>query len=112
MKKDFLYPYEKKSAEQEVIKIEWGPRADDLVVAGYVLNTVTVKVKDTAGTDVSASMLVGNPLLDTVNNFIYLTFKGGTSGTYYWAPIICTFYKAGSTDQIQEAYLQIIVEDR
>jgi len=103
-------PYEKQPAEQETIEIDWTDRAGNLVVVGYVLGTVEVKIFDSSGVDVTSTMTQGSP---SITGFkVYVTIKAGTAGNQYKLRCRATLTKAGATDQTQEADLLIKVTEK
>jgi len=100
--------YLKQPSEQETIKIDWSERANALVVAGYTISAIEVKVFDSGGgQDVTASMVNGSPSYSGTD--IFVTLKNGTDGSDYSARIRVTFSKTSYPDQIQEEDLRIMV---
>ena len=101
--------FEKQPSEQLTIRAEFADIYANLVVNGYTLSAVEVKVFDTTGTDVSSSMVQGTPSIDAVNYYVFVIFKAGEDGKDYYARFRTTWTKAGQPDQIIEDDLLIQV---
>jgi len=102
--------FEKQPSEQLTIRAEFATILSNLVISGYVLSAVEVKVFDTTGTDVTTSMVEGTPTIDAVNNYVFVTLKNGTDGKDYFARFKTTWTKGGQPDQIDEKDLLIQVK--
>jgi hypothetical protein len=101
--------FEKQPSEQKTIRAELADVAEKLIVSGYALNAVEVKVYDSTGTDVTTSMVEGTPSLDAVNYYVFVTIKNGTNSTDYYARFKTTWTKGGQPDQTDEKDLLIQV---
>lgn len=101
--------YTKQPAEQETVKIDWSKRAASLVVSGYAISSVQVKIYDSTGTEKTADMLDG--AASFVGTDIYATIKAGEDGKNYDARIRVTLQKALNPDQVQEEDLTILVRE-
>jgi hypothetical protein len=109
---DFDGSYEKQPSEQKTIRADFSQVCSNLVVSGYVLTTAEVKVFDSTGTDLSATMIQGAPTVDAVNNWVFVTLKNGADLTNYTARFKTTWTKAGQPDQTDEKDLLIQVRQR
>jgi len=101
--------FEKQPSEQKTIRAEFSDVAEKLIISGYELNAVEVKVYDSTGTDVTVSMVEGAPSIDAVNYYVFVTIKNGTNGTNYYARFKTTWIKAGQPNQTDEKDLLIQV---
>ncbi len=102
--------YQKQASEIETIEIDWADRIDALGVSGYAISAVEAKVYDSAGTDVSATMLEGSG--SYAGQKVYFTVKAGTAGADYAARIKVTLTKATYVTLLQEEDLVIRVRQR
>lgn len=105
----FNKSFEKQPSEQLTIRAEFADIYANLVVSGYTFSAVDIKVYDTAGTDVTTSMVEGTPSIDAVNYYIFVTFKAGEDGKNYYARFKTTWTKGGQPDQTDEKDLLIQV---
>jgi hypothetical protein len=101
--------FEKQPSEQKTIRAEFADVALNLIVSGYVLNAVEVKVFDTSGTDVTTTMIEGTPTIDALNNYIFVVIKNGTDGKDYYVRFKTTWTKTSQPNQIDEKDLLIHV---
>jgi len=102
--------YQKQPSEQETVKISFSRRMASLVVSGYAIYSVEVKVYDSEGTDVSSTMVEGTPSFSGTD--VYATIKAGTSGASYYARVKVTATKDGAVNQILEEDLLVrVVQD-
>jgi hypothetical protein len=104
-------PYEKQPWEEETVEIDWTKRAGSLVIAGYAISAIDVKVYESsvAGTEHS-EMVVDTP--SYIGFLVYVTLGGGVSGTDYFARFRVTLTKGPATPQKTEADLLIKVRER
>lgn len=100
--------YKKQPWEQETIRVDWSQRIASLPLSGYVISAVTCAIFDSSSIDVSSAMLEGSPTYS--GNYIYATFKGGSTGESYYARFRVTLTKSGADTQYQEEDLQIVVK--
>lgn len=109
---NFDEAWEKQPSEQKTIRAEFAQVLSKLVVSGYVLNSAEVKIFDSTGTDVTATMISGTPTIDAVNSYVYVTLKNGTDGADYTVRFKTTWTKATQPDQTDEKDLLIMVRQR
>jgi hypothetical protein len=102
--------YVKQPSEIETLKVDWSDRVNNLGISGYAISAVEVKVFDTAGIDVTTSMLEGSPTYSGTD--IIFTLKNGTTGTDYYARIKVTLTKATYITLLQEEDLLINVRQK
>jgi len=99
--------YRKQPSEQETLKIAWTRNISSLVVSGYVIYSIDVKIFDSSGTDKSDTMIYGTPSFS--GEYVYVTVKGGEDGKDYWVRFKVTLTKSGEPNQIQEEDLRVEV---
>ncbi len=109
---DFDAALEKQPSEQLTIRLELAKIYSSLVVSGYVLATADLKVFDSEGTDVTATMVSGAPTIDAVNYYIFTTMIAGTDGKDYYGRLKTTWTKASQPDQKPECDFLIQVRQK
>jgi hypothetical protein len=102
--------YIKQPSELETLKIDWSDRINKLGISGYTISALEVKVFETAGTDVTTSMVEGSPTFSGTD--VIFTLKNGTDGKDYYARIKATLIKATYVTLLQEEDLLIIVRQK
>ncbi len=109
---DFDRPIEKQPSEQLTYRFELASIFNSLVVSGYALNAAEVKIFDSTGLDVTASMISGVPSIDAMNNYVFATIIDGMNATDYFGRLKTTWTKLGQPDQKPESDFLIRVRQK
>lgn len=109
---DFDISFQKQPSEQLTIRLDLGQILSSLVASGYALSAADLKVFDSSGTDVTASMVSGAPTIDAVNNYVFALIIDGTDAKDYFGRLKTTWTKAGQPDQVIETDLLIQVRQK
>lgn len=109
---DFDKAFEKQPSEQLTIRLEVAKLFSSLVVSGYALSAADLKVFDSTGTDVTATMVSGAPTIDAVNNYVFALIINGTDGKDYFGRLKTTWIKATQPDQKPESDFLIQVRQK
>ena len=109
---DFDKSFDKQPGEELTIRLELANLFESLVVSGYALSAAEVKIFDSAGLDVSASMISGVPSIDAINNYVFVTMIDGTDAKDYFGRLKPTWTKAGQPDQKPECDFLIRVRQK
>ncbi len=98
-------PYDQITHEFDMSKLQ-----NSLAVVGYMLSAAAVVVENQdTGEDKTADLVEGAASVS--GNFVYITFKGGVTGTTYIARIRTTWTKPGSPNQLKENEFIIICQE-
>lgn len=108
----FNAAFAKQPSEQITIKANFNDVAQSLVVNGYGLNKVELKIFDSAGADTGNNMILGNPRLDGNNHSVFTVIKAGSDGQNYYARFKTTWTNEGQPDQIIERDLLIRIREK
>lgn len=109
---DFNIAIEKQPSEQLTYRFELANIFESLVISGYGLSAAEVKIFDSTGMDVTASMVLGVPSIDDVNKYIFVTIIAGTDGNDYFGRIKTTWTKASAPDQKPECDFLIRIRQK
>ena len=83
----------------------WGVDFATDTVTGETISSATITIKDSAGVDVTASMVTGSPVISGVK--VSSIFKAGTDGEEYHVQVLAV----GSTGATYDADFTIVVSE-